>query len=88
MCLESDSLSTFPIDPLTHLLMQTHGAHFFFFFWITPTQVHTLIHSEYCPEYIFVFTAVHLGQVTIKSLWTSDPCGRREVVLSAQKLIC
>ena len=56
---------------------------------VTPlTQVHTLIHSEYCPEYFFAVTDVHLGQVTVRSLWTSDPCGRRKVVLSAQKLIC
>ena len=82
MCLESDSLCTFPIDPLpvslTHLLMQTHGALFFFLDNTYPnTHTHTfriLCRIFLCLHCCSFRSGNHQISLDFRPLWKKRSC--------------
>ena len=84
MCLESDSLCNFPIDPLpvslTHLLMQTHGALFFFFFLEnTYPNTHTHTFRILCRIFLCLHccsfrSGNHQISLDFRPLWKKRSC--------------
>ena len=62
--------------PYSLAYANTWCSFFFFFFWITHTQVHTLIHSEYCPGYFCSSfrSGHHQISLDFRPLWKKRSC--------------